>query len=194
MKLASGTLAALSGLVLAANAAAGPPTTTPPGTTGGGSRAPIETHRSREDVGGETTIGERSPEATIDLEGRVTNSAGAPLGAVLVKAFANGLLMGSVRTDADGTFSLSAHPMHAKKGSAVVWFESPDVTKYLDTSLVLWEDKGAAELRMFPACTQTVHGESNYGKLDVTLRSMDELQSAVIASKCLESAPPATSP
>ena len=58
------------------------------------------------------------------------------------------------RTDGDGRFTLAAHPMREEKGSAVIWFQSPDAQLYVDTSIVVRAGKTALEHHLFPECTQ----------------------------------------
>ena len=171
---------------------AGPGGSSSPGS-GGGARPPVEPRRLGEDVSGNTPSAQRTPGAAVDLEGRVTSANGSPLAGIVVKAFANGLLLGAVETDADGAFTLSARPMHEKKGSAIVWFQSPDPGRYLDTSVVLWADPTAQAQKLFPEC-QHYLSRASVGKLAVTMLSADEQQAAVIASKCLEGGPATSSP
>ncbi|MFN8176484.1 MAG: carboxypeptidase-like regulatory domain-containing protein [bacterium] len=193
MRPGSAFLLALACLIVPPAVLAGPGGTSPPGSSGGGARPPVEPRRLGEDVSGNTPNAQRTPGAAVDLEGRVTSANGSPLAGIVVKAFANGLLLGAVETEADGEFTLSARPMHEKKGSAVVWFESPDPGRYLDACVVLWADPTAEQQKLFPECEPHLN-RASVGKLAVTMLSADEQQAAVIASRCLEGGEPTSSP
>ena len=144
----------------------------------------VPTLRDRSNPSGDMITPQRQGDHSVALQGTVVNSAGKPLADVAVKLFVDGVTVTAATTAGDGTFRLDANPMRRPTGSAVVWFQSPDVAKYVDTSVALWESAAAKEHDLFSACTRSLEG-SAAGGLDVTLRSVDELQAVVVSSKCL---------
>ena len=122
------------------------------------------------------------------------DSGGKPVPGVTIKAFANGVLAASARTDGDGRFTLAAHPMREEKGSAVIWFQSPDAQLYVDTSIVVWAGKTALEHHLFPECTQFLKTIGGAANVEVTMRSVAERGVAVMESKCFEGEVPTSSP
>jgi hypothetical protein len=165
-----------------------------PGSGGGDVGGPVMDPRRNQDVSGDVTVAQRSPTAAVQLEGRAVDAGGKPLGGIVVKVFANGVLVASTKTEGDGTFLLDAHPMREPKGSAVIWFQSPDPERYVDASVVLWASKAAEAGRLFPECTQLLKTVGGTGKIEVTMRSVDERKLAVIESRCLEGERPTSSP
>ncbi|MCI0635226.1 MAG: carboxypeptidase-like regulatory domain-containing protein, partial [Actinobacteria bacterium] len=133
-------------LVCLASAALGAPgADAPPG--GGGEPT---ARRLEKDVQGDVTSPQRGLVPTVDIEGKVLDAAGRPLVGVLVKAFADGVLSGSARSDDDGSFRLSASLVERSgKGSAVLWFQSPH-SEHLDGQVVLWAGEVAKAEGLFP--------------------------------------------
>lgn len=180
------------GLMLAASwARAAPGGDSPP--AGGGDTTP---RRIQADVSGDLATPQRGQMPAVDVEGRVVDASGRPLGGVLVKAFADGLISGSATSDTDGSFRLAATLVETSgKGSAVLWFDSPR-DEHLDALVVLWTGDAAKAAGVFPPCTQIlpVHGGRTIGKVEVTMRTADERRKAVAASECLEGAAEPGSP
>ena len=179
MSIRSMLVAALGLFTLTATAGAAPGDTP---TRPGGDEPP--TLRDRSNPAGETIVGQRQLQGSVGLEGKVVDSAGKAIEGVQIKVFADGMTVTATTSAADGTFRLDANPMQRPNGSAVVWFQAPDPAKYVDTELVLWESAAAKEHHLFSACTRSLEGGAA-GTLEVTLRSADEQQAAVVASKCL---------
>ncbi len=133
---------------------------------------------------GSSPVPQRADAASVAVEGRVTDGAGKPLMGVPVKLFADGVTVSATNTLADGTFRISANPMHRENGSAVLWVQSPDPEKYVDANVVLWSSDAAKAAGLFSPCTLSLEGVIG-GTVEVKLRSADELKAAVVASKCL---------
>ena len=171
--------------------AAGGGSTSSGSPTGG---SPTADPRPHDDISGSPIVAQRGASVNVQLEGRVVDAAGNPLPGIVVKTFANGVLAGSSKTQGDGTFTLAAHPMREAKGSAVVWFQTPDAQRYLDTFVVLWAGKTAQDRHLFPECTPILKSIGNAANLEVTMRSVAERREAVIASKCFEEEDATSSP
>lgn len=178
---------ALASLLVPSVAPAAPGDAPPGGGSSGGSGVP-ELRRIERGAPGQTVSPERLPGDSIRLEGRVVDGSGSPVAKVAVKLFADGALVGSTTTSPDGLFVLAANPMQSGKGSAVMWFQSPDPEIYLDASVVLWAADSARQHGLFPPCTQFVQSTQGIATVEVTMRSLDERKTAVVASKCLEGA------
>lgn len=167
-----------------------------PGSSSGGEvgTGPIPDPRRLQDSSGDVAPAQRGPLPTVQLEGRVVDSGGAPLGGIVVKVFANGVMASSAKTDPDGTFLIASYPMREPKGSAVIWFQCPDPDRYLDASVVLWAGKVAQEQRLFPDCTEFLRTVGGNATIEVTMRSVDERKMALIESQCFEGERPTSSP
>jgi hypothetical protein len=143
---------------------------------------------SGSNVSGDVPAAQRAASAAVQVDGRVVDGAGRPLGGIAVKVFADGVLTGSATTAADGFFALVTNPMESGKGSAVVWFQSPDPEAYVDSWIVLWVSDSAKQSGLFPPCTERVAGSRGTREVEITLRSADERRKVVVESKCLEGA------
>ena len=144
----------------------------------------VPTLRDRSNPAGDVITPQRLGDSAVGLEGTGIDSAGKPIAGVSVKLFADGMTVTAAVTEADGSFRLGANPMRRPNGSGVLWFQSPDAAKYVDASVVLWESTAAKEHGLFSECTRSLEG-SAAGQIEVTLRSVDEMQAVVVSSKCL---------
>lgn len=142
--------------------------------------------RILEDVSGSQVVPGREAPASLQVDGRVSTASGAPLGDVLVKVFSNGVVTATARTEPDGAFSVRANPPAGGNNTTVLWFESPDPDRYLDTEAVLAEGTVARDQKLFPECVQRIEIMGNNARLEVTMRTLDERRKALEESRCLE--------
>lgn len=183
----SGRSLLLSAILLvaaAASAPAGPggagdvPTPVNPGIP--------QERRVLEDVTGSPITPGREAPAGIQVDGRVVTGSGAPLAGVLVKVFSNGVVTATERTDSDGSFAVRANPAVGGNNTTVLWFESPDPERYLDSQAVLHEGTVARELGLFPPCVQKTEIAGSNAQIEVTMMTLDERKAALEQSRCLE--------
>jgi hypothetical protein len=149
------------------------------GGAGGGSILPPPSGNPTRDPG---NLGRQAALPGLDLEGKVVDAAGAPVGGVRVKMFASGIIAGSTRTASDGTFRLEANPMRGERITTDLWFESPDPDQYIDVNVVL----SAARNGLFPPCTTRITTRPEGSVIEVTMLSADQMQEQLKRTECLE--------
>jgi hypothetical protein len=106
--------------------------------------------------------------AAFRVGGKVVDRGGVPLDGVVVKMFANGMLVRSTETDRDGTFEIESDPQSGANDTTTLWFESPDKA-LLPTSAILALGSVAAERHLFSPCTPRIRFLGDIARVDVTL-------------------------
>ena len=159
-----------------------------PGDSGGGSSAPLpsEPRRVRHDSALDA-VGQRMLPASVRIQGTVRDPSGAPMADVRVRLFWNGASLEAVRTDVDGTFAMSENPPSGENHTVDLWFESPDLERYVDVNVVLAAGRSARENGIFSSCTPQVSVSGRGATVDVTMLSLDENKKLVQESGCLKS-------
>ena len=177
MRSASARALALTLLLASPALAASPP-------AGGGSSTP---EPRPVEIGGrvDSSVPQRNTPTALQIAGTVTDSAGSGLPDLVVKVFARGVLAGSARTGADGTFLLDADVMMGPDVTADLWVQSPDPERYVDANVVLSEAKAARDLALFSACTPRAQFFQNATDLKIQMLSPRERQKAVLEQGCL---------
>ncbi len=163
-------------------AAAAPP------SSGGSTPTPSnpESRRIQRDIGGDATLAQRGMPPAYSISGRVVETSESPLAGVVIKLFANGILEDSITSDGDGSFSIETNPLTTGDGSWILWFESPDPEKFLDTDVVVQAGKVARERGLFPPCVAQVTTIGGNATVVVTMMTPDERREIVTGSNCLE--------
>lgn len=157
--------------------------------SGGGSATPnpgiAQERRVEQDIGADAINPMQEAPAGLQIDGTVTDGSGSPLANVVVKLFSNGVVTASAQTAADGTFRIEANPPIGGNNTSVIWFQSPDPDRLLDTQAVLSEGATAKERHLFPPCVQHVQILGNQATVSVRLMTPDELKAAIQKSGCL---------
>jgi hypothetical protein len=116
--------------------------------------------------------------------GKVVDRGGAALDGVVVKMFANGMLVGTTETDRDGSFEVEGNPQSGANDTTTLWFESPD-EGLLPTGVILGLGSVAAERHLFSACTPRLRFLGDLARIDVTMLTLAQRNEELSRANCV---------
>ena len=76
--------------------------------------------------------------------------------------------------------------MSAVTDTSVIWFQSPDPRRLLDSHVVLYAGDVARDRKLFPECVQRVNFVGSTASVQVTMLSEEERFAALEKSGCLD--------
>lgn len=177
-----GIVALLTGALVSAASAA------PPGGGGGGGSGGTGTappRHSRRDPG---ALPQQGESAGLQVGGRVVDADGQPLGGIVVKMFANGMIISSATTTPDGSFEIEGNPQIGGNNTTTLWFQGQG-DRFLPTGVILALGSVAAEKKLYPDCTRTVDFLGNTARIEVTMMTLDQRNAVIQESDCLGQGP-----
>jgi hypothetical protein len=151
----------------------------PPGGGGGspgGTPGPARTGRDN--------LAQRDAAPAMVVGGNVVSRSGQPIGGVVVKMFANGVILNSTTTNPEGSFEIEGNPSVGGNNTTVLWFESPGSDR-VSSSVILSLGDIAREQRLFPGCTPRLDFLGSTARVEVTMLTVDERNAAIRESGCL---------
>jgi hypothetical protein len=117
--------------------------------------------------------------------GDVVGSDGNPIGGVMVKLFADGLLVEVGHTTAAGSFELRLPLSVERDETVVLWFMSTTGTaSLLPQCVLLKKSSKAGKANLFSECTSKVRMRPQM-RVDVTMLTESELVASLKLKGCL---------
>jgi hypothetical protein len=153
----------------------------PGGGGGGGGGAGVPPGSARRDPGALPLQGES---AGLQVGGKVVDRAGQPIAGIVIKMFANGMIIASETTDPEGGFEIEGNPQLGGNNTTMLWFEDRG-GELVPTGVILALGSVAEDRDLYPDCTKKIDFLGNAARIEVTMLTLDQRNADVQQSDCL---------